>query len=77
MSRPIKFFDPTEETIKGAGKLPHWQQAGACYFITFRLADSIPSELMEKWKKDRDAWIRIIRRLGLRKQRMNITACSP
>jgi putative transposase len=57
MKRPVKFFDPTEETIKGAGKLPHWQQAGACYFITFRLADSIPSELMEKWKKDRDAWI--------------------
>jgi len=58
MKRPIKFLNPEEEIQKGAGKLPHWQQSNACYFITFRLADSIPSELMEKWKQDRDAWIR-------------------
>lgn len=57
MKRPIKFLNPEEEIQKGAGKLPHWEQHGVCYFITFRLADSIPSELMVKWKKDRDEWI--------------------
>ena len=24
--------------------LPHWRQAGATYFVTFRLADALPQE---------------------------------
>ncbi|MCU0856937.1 MAG: exodeoxyribonuclease VII large subunit [Pontiellaceae bacterium] len=36
--------------------LPHWTQPGATYFITFRLADSLPREKLELWHKERDEW---------------------
>jgi putative transposase len=52
-----KFLNPEEEITRSGGSLPHWEQDGACYFITFRLADSLPSELLVKWKEDRAAWL--------------------
>jgi REP element-mobilizing transposase RayT len=36
--------------------LPHWRQAGATYFVTFRLADSIPQEQMQSLKRWREIW---------------------
>lgn len=38
--------------------LPHWRQEGATYFVTFRTADSLPSSFREKWKEERDQWLR-------------------
>lgn len=35
------FLDPNAEIEIRQGILPHWQQKGAYYFVTFRLADSI------------------------------------
>jgi putative transposase len=35
--------------------MPHWRQAGSTYFVTFRLADSIPENRLrelESLKKD-------------------------
>ena len=46
--------------------LPHWQQPGATYFVTFRLGDSLPADLLATWKTERDAW-----------QRMHPTPLSP
>ena len=57
MKHVPKFLNPYEEISKPRGSLPHWEQDGACYFITFRLADSLPAELLMKWKQDRDAWL--------------------
>lgn len=37
--------------------LPHWRQEGAVYFVTFRLADSIPRAVMRGWMHDRSAWL--------------------
>ncbi len=37
--------------------LPHWRQAGATYFTTFRLADSIPRSVLETWNQERQAWL--------------------
>ena len=37
--------------------LPHWQQAKATYFLTFRLADSLPKEKLDTLRNQRDAWI--------------------
>lgn len=37
--------------------LPHWRQEGALYFTTFRLADSIPSEVLNLWAFERRAWL--------------------
>lgn len=37
--------------------LPHWRQPGATYFVTFRLADSIPKQVIESWRKSRRVWL--------------------
>lgn len=38
--------------------LPHWTQGGVTYFVTFRLADSIPAGLLRQWQNEREAWLR-------------------
>ncbi len=38
--------------------LPHWRLEGATYFITFRLADSIPESVARHWHEERVAWLR-------------------
>ena len=38
--------------------LPHWRQEGATYFVTFRLADSIPREVLEAWLHADRIWFR-------------------
>jgi putative transposase len=40
--------------------LPHWRQPGVTYFITFRLNDSLPAEVVEQAKRERDEWERRI-----------------
>ncbi len=42
---------PMESSIdkRHGAHLPHWTQAGATYAVTFRLADSVPSEVLEGW----------------------------
>lgn len=52
-----KFLNPDGEIRRSGGSLPHWEQDRVCYFITFRLADSLPSELLSKWRDDRSAWL--------------------
>jgi REP element-mobilizing transposase RayT len=37
-------------------RLPHWRQHGATYFVTFRLADSIPQEHLLSLKRWRELW---------------------
>jgi REP element-mobilizing transposase RayT len=37
--------------------LPHITQPGVMYFITFRLADAVPTEIAERWKRERDEWL--------------------
>ncbi len=39
--------------------LPHWTQAGAIYWTTFRLADSLPSKKLKTWKLERDIWLKL------------------
>lgn len=56
-SRNVKFFNEFVEVAKTENRLPHWQQDGSTYFVTFRLNDSIPKALMDKWTAKRDRWI--------------------
>jgi REP element-mobilizing transposase RayT len=53
----FEFFDPTAPLAISRRKLPHWFQAGAAYFVTFRTADSLPAAVVERWKADRYAWL--------------------
>jgi REP element-mobilizing transposase RayT len=54
----LHFFNPYADIRQTQNRLPHWQQKGAVYFATFRLADAIPSRLRNQWEDDRDAWLR-------------------
>jgi len=54
----MKPFQPDESFERKKGNLPHWTQDGVTYFITFRLADSIPQEAMNEWSDQRAEWIR-------------------
>ncbi len=35
-------------------KLPHWHPAGQMFFITFRLANSLPVQIMQELKEERE-----------------------
>ncbi|WP_367870592.1 transposase [Luteolibacter sp. Populi] len=52
----MKFFDPFGDIRVTGDRFPHWQQSGATYFITFRLADSLPTEKLKALKQERDQW---------------------
>lgn len=53
----MRFYNSSAITLKSGDSLPHWEQTGATYFITFRLGDSIPSDILEEWKMERAAWL--------------------
>jgi REP element-mobilizing transposase RayT len=40
------------------GVLPHWRQTGCTYFVTFRMADSIPSIVLEEIEDKRMRWLK-------------------
>ncbi len=46
-----------EITIRNSGRLPHWDVDGGLYFITFRLADSLPRSVFESIKRERECVI--------------------
>jgi putative transposase len=54
----LRFFNPYEEILFTENLLPDWQQKGSTYFITFRLADSIPTRLRTRWEEERQVWLR-------------------
>ena len=51
-----KFFDPHDLIVETRNKLPHWTQYGKFIFITFRLADSMPRDIVNIAFKDLDEW---------------------
>jgi REP element-mobilizing transposase RayT len=51
-------FDPKAEYWVTRRHLPHWEQPGATYFITWRTMDSLPRAVLQEWLADRDAWLR-------------------
>ncbi|OYW29433.1 MAG: hypothetical protein B7Z47_04810, partial [Chthoniobacter sp. 12-60-6] len=52
----MRFFDPFAEIRVTRNNLPHWQQPGAAYFITFRMADSLPGEMLRGLDLERRRW---------------------
>lgn len=47
-------MNPHQQVIVREGAyLPHWVQAGATYAVTFRLADSLPREVIAEWEFER------------------------
>lgn len=55
LASDFQYFDPDAEVSYTKGNLPHWEQPGATYFITYRTVDSIANEsmvLMLRLRKD-------------------------
>lgn len=53
-----RFFNPWGNLRITRHNLPHWQQAGASIFVTFRLADSLPVKLLAELADERAAWLK-------------------
>src|ERR1700746_1565901 len=53
-----------EITIRDRGRLPHWEKEGATYFITFRLADSLPKSVLDRIESERSAIVATAKQLG-------------
>jgi len=47
------YFDPSGEIDNTRRNLPHWRQPGVSYFVTFRLADSLPQDKLNTLREER------------------------
>lgn len=63
-----EFFDPKGDRLETEHWRPHWSQAGAVVFITFRTFDSIPREVIERWDREKREWL-LKRRISVRTDR--------
>ena len=54
-----QFLNERGEIRATKNRLPHWEQDGCTYFITFRLADSLPQRLLDGWKEERRIWLEL------------------
>ena len=52
-----KYFNRNEPVAHLSGNLPHWRQEGVTYYVTFRLADSLPQEKLKQWLKEKENWL--------------------
>ena len=57
MSSPIRFYNPDGETHVTHNHLPHWEQMGCTFFLTFRLADAVPTDALRAYVRERDEWL--------------------
>lgn len=37
--------------------MPHWRQEGCTYFVTYRMADSIPERVLKQWELEKSHWL--------------------
>jgi Rad3-related DNA helicase/REP element-mobilizing transposase RayT len=54
---PFTPFDPKSPISKPGRNLPHWRQEGTTYFVTFRLADSVPAARVKQFLAEREEWL--------------------
>lgn len=47
--------------IRDRGRLPHWEQDNATYFVTFRLADSLPQSVLNQITSERQSILKLAR----------------
>jgi REP element-mobilizing transposase RayT len=51
---------PLRSGIHSRGYLPHVKREGASYFVTFRLADALPREVLLKFERERAERLRLL-----------------
>lgn len=50
-------YNPMLELNKTQRRLPHWEQREKFFFVTFRLADSIPEKVLQQLREEREIWL--------------------
>ena len=50
-------FDSRTIDRHAGSSLPQWRQDEAIYFVTFRLADSLPKPILRNWDRSRRDWL--------------------
>ncbi|MGE4488668.1 MAG: exodeoxyribonuclease VII large subunit [Kiritimatiellales bacterium] len=56
-SNTTQYFTPFLPVEIDNRHLPHWKQDGVTYFVTFRLADSLPEQRLDRWKTEQKQWL--------------------
>ena len=51
-------------TIRNRGRLPHWELDAGLYFVTFRLADSLPAKVLEQFRSERQSILATAAQVG-------------
>ncbi len=51
------FLNPYAPIEIACANLPHWRQDGVTYFVTFRLADALPTEKLTAWRDEKERWL--------------------
>jgi REP element-mobilizing transposase RayT len=51
-------------SIRKGAYLPHWTMEGSIYAVTFRLADSLPENVLEGWLAERENIVKTARQMG-------------
>lgn len=53
----LSYFNRDHAFDKSRYRLPHWDQGSVWQFVTWRLADSLPTEWLQRWTEERLAWL--------------------
>ncbi len=56
-SMDSKFLNRHTDFFTTSHDLPHWHQAGKLQFVTFHLADSLPSEVLTQLQHEKNLWL--------------------
>ena len=52
-----ELFDPKANLSIDEHYRSHWSQAGAIVFVTFRTRDSIPRDVLIRWRREKIEWL--------------------
>ena len=64
--------NPLRSGVHSRGYLPHVKREGASYFVTFRLADSLPKELLLRFEQEHAEALRALPANAGRKQTQEV-----
>lgn len=55
---PFRGFDERGKVrVYYHGILPHWRQKNGTCFVTYRLADALPADVIREFEYERDQWL--------------------